>query len=81
MPPEPISTAYFINPYHQSVCLYVYLFIVARQRLDKIVAAAKNIHAIIELLDVSFSMRSVWYQMKAISSCQNFLLKMLSSSM
>jgi hypothetical protein len=22
--PEPISTAYFINPFHQSVCLYVY---------------------------------------------------------
>jgi hypothetical protein len=24
MAPEPISTAYFINPSHQSVCLYVY---------------------------------------------------------
>jgi hypothetical protein len=30
--PEPISTAYFINPSHQSVCLYVYPHIVARQR-------------------------------------------------
>jgi hypothetical protein len=29
--PEPISTAYFINPSHQSVCLYVYPPIVARQ--------------------------------------------------
>jgi hypothetical protein len=24
MAPEPISKAYFINPSHQSVCLYVY---------------------------------------------------------
>jgi hypothetical protein len=24
MAPEPISSAYFINPSHQSVCLYVY---------------------------------------------------------
>jgi hypothetical protein len=24
MAPEPISTAYFINPSHQSVCLYLY---------------------------------------------------------
>jgi hypothetical protein len=24
MAPEPISTSYFINPSHQSVCLYVY---------------------------------------------------------
>jgi hypothetical protein len=32
---EPISVAYFINPSDHSVCLYVYLPIVARQRLDK----------------------------------------------
>jgi hypothetical protein len=35
MAPEPISTAYFINPSHQSVCLYVYPLIVARQRLEQ----------------------------------------------
>jgi hypothetical protein len=23
MAPEPISTAHFINPYHQSLCIYV----------------------------------------------------------
>jgi hypothetical protein len=34
--PEPISTAYFINLSHQSVCLYVYPFIIARQRLGKV---------------------------------------------
>jgi hypothetical protein len=30
MTPEPISTAYFINPSHQSVCTYVYRLMVAR---------------------------------------------------
>jgi hypothetical protein len=42
MAPEPISTEYFINPSHQSVCLYVYLPIVARQRLGRHVTAATN---------------------------------------
>jgi hypothetical protein len=77
MTPEPISTAYFINPSHKSVCLYVYPLIIARQRLGKhplVVArqwlcenitAAMNTHtAIEELLDTSFSMRSVSYQGK-----------------
>jgi hypothetical protein len=40
MSPEPVSTAYFINPSHQSVCLYVYPPIVTRQRLGKHVPAA-----------------------------------------
>jgi hypothetical protein len=35
MAPEPISTVCFINPSHQSVCLYVYPPFVAKQRLDK----------------------------------------------
>jgi hypothetical protein len=49
MAPEPISTAYFINAYRQSVCLYVY---VARQRLGKNVAASTNTYATTEeLLD------------------------------
>jgi hypothetical protein len=43
--PGPISTAYFINPSHQSVCLYVYPPIVARQRLGKNVTEAANAHA------------------------------------
>jgi hypothetical protein len=52
---EPISTAYFINLSHQSVCLYVYSPIVARQRLAKNVTAATNKHAKIEeLLDATF---------------------------
>jgi hypothetical protein len=35
MAPEPISTVYFINPSHQSVCLFVYPRIAAGQRLGK----------------------------------------------
>jgi hypothetical protein len=46
--------AYLINPSHQSVCLYVYPSIVARQRLSRNVTAATNTHATIgELLDAS----------------------------
>jgi hypothetical protein len=61
--PEPISTAYFVNPSHQSVCLYVYPLIVGRQRLGKDVSAAKNTQATIdEVLDASFSMGSVAYE-------------------
>jgi hypothetical protein len=57
MTPEPISTAYFINPSHQSVCLYVYPPTVARQRLVKNVTAVTNTHvALEELLDASFPM-------------------------
>jgi hypothetical protein len=39
MATEPISTAYFINAFHQSMWLYVYI---ARQRLGKNVTAATN---------------------------------------
>jgi hypothetical protein len=65
MAPEPISTTYFINPYHQCVRLYVYPPIVARQRLVKNVTTATNENATLEELFVaSFSMRSVLYQKK-----------------
>jgi hypothetical protein len=57
--PEPISTAYSINPSYQSVCLYVHSPIAARQRLDKNVTAATNAHLTIELLDTSFSLWSL----------------------
>jgi hypothetical protein len=53
MVPEHISTAYFVNPSHHLVCLYWY---------PPIVAATTNTHATMEeLLDASFSMRSVSY--------------------
>jgi hypothetical protein len=66
MATEPISTAYFINPSNLSVCLYVYPLIVARQRLGRNVTAAMNTQATTEeLLDASFTVRSVLYQRKA----------------
>jgi hypothetical protein len=65
MAPEPISTAYFVNPSRQPVCLYVYPTIVARKRLGKNATVATNTHATLEeLLDALFSMRSVLYEKK-----------------
>jgi hypothetical protein len=64
---EPISTAYFIIAFHQSVCLYVYPPIFATQRLFKNVTAATNTQSTIEeLLDALFSMRSASYR-RAVS--------------
>jgi hypothetical protein len=44
MATEPISTAYLINPSHQSVCLYVHPppRIVAKQRLGRNIPVATN---------------------------------------
>jgi hypothetical protein len=47
--PERVSTAYFLNPSHQSECLYVYPTIVTRYRLGKIVTVATNTHTIEEI--------------------------------
>jgi hypothetical protein len=58
--PQIISRAYFINSYHQSVCVNVYAFIVAGQRLGKNVTAATNTRRTVkELLEALFSVRSV----------------------
>jgi hypothetical protein len=55
----------FLNPAHQSVCLYVYPPVVASQRLGKNVTATTNTYATVEeLLDASFSILSVSYQRK-----------------
>jgi hypothetical protein len=65
MLPEPISAAYFGNPSHHFVYLYVYPSLVARQRLGKNVTATTNTHATMEeLFDTSFSVRSISYQGK-----------------
>jgi hypothetical protein len=48
MASESISTAYFINPCHQPLSLYVYQFIVARKRLGKHVTAETNTQSTIE---------------------------------
>jgi hypothetical protein len=62
---EPISTACFINPSHKSVSLYVCHPLVARQRHGKKFTMVTKICATIEeLLDLSFSIRSVSYQKK-----------------
>jgi hypothetical protein len=52
------------DPSRQSLCLYVYPPTVASQRLGKNVTAAMNTHATTEMLDTSFSMRSVPYERK-----------------
>jgi hypothetical protein len=58
--PEPIKTAYAINPFHQCVSLCVYSLFVARRLLGKNIAAERNTHTTIEeLLDASSSMRSM----------------------
>jgi hypothetical protein len=83
MADEPISMAHFINPSQQSVCLYAYLRIVARQRLGEKVTAAMITHATIkEFLDASFYMLSVSYQMKGGNQFfPEFILKILCNIM
>jgi hypothetical protein len=51
----------FHKPSHQSICLYVYHLIVARQRFYIHVPKATNTRNKEELLDASFSVRSVSY--------------------
>jgi hypothetical protein len=60
MEPELISTAYFTNVSHWYVCLYVSA---ARKQLGKNITAATNTRVTTEeLLDTSFSTRSVSYK-------------------
>jgi hypothetical protein len=65
-----IWTAYFTNPSHQSVCLYVYPPIVARQRLGKHVPAELRIvwHVVL------YGVRVVTKEKQAIISSQNVFL-------
>jgi hypothetical protein len=62
MAPEPIWTAFFINPSHQSVCLYVYPLSLLGDGSVRTLPRQRTQAAIEELLDMSFSMRSVSYQ-------------------
>jgi hypothetical protein len=72
-----IGTWAHLNPSHQSLCIYVYALTVARQPLCKNVTAETNTNAI-ELLDASFTMRSVSHQGKqAISFSKNFVLLLI----
>jgi hypothetical protein len=56
----PIKATYFINPSRQSVYLYVYPSLFARQRIGKVVTAGTNTQGTIEdILDASLYMRFV----------------------
>jgi hypothetical protein len=81
MAPEPTSTAYFINSSHQSLCLYVYpsyrckatarlhvslLAVIGNGSINTFLR--QQIHAIEELLDTSFYMRSVSYKRRVCGS-------------
>jgi hypothetical protein len=57
MEPEPISTAYFINPSHQSLCLYVRPSMVAVPWLSKNVTTASNTHTTTEELCRPYSIK------------------------
>jgi hypothetical protein len=60
MTPEPISTTRLINHSCQSLCLFEYTPVVARQRLGKNFTPAM----INELTEAYFSMRSESYQIE-----------------
>jgi hypothetical protein len=79
MAPEPIWTAYFVNPSHQSVYASP---IVAGQRLGKNVTVATNTQATIkELFDTSFSMWHVSYQRKVWDQFFSELLVSVSTDL
>jgi hypothetical protein len=60
MVPEPLAAAYSINPFHQSTYLYPRLSLLGNCSANTF--PRQWIHARIELLDASFSVRSVSYQ-------------------
>jgi hypothetical protein len=69
------DTGYFVNLSHQSVFLYVYPLLVARQRLGKNITAATNTHATIEeLFDASFSVRCLSYQSRRLVPTRTFFI-------
>jgi hypothetical protein len=58
MAPDPISTMYFINSSHRSMCLYVHPLFIARQRLSENVTAATNAHKKLDNCSACRSIRS-----------------------
>jgi hypothetical protein len=63
MAPDSISTVHFIKPIHQSVCLCVYLPVVARHWQSKNITLTTNTHATTEeMLGTLFSVQSMSYQ-------------------
>jgi hypothetical protein len=68
MAPEPISTTYFVNPSHQSVGLYAYSSVVARQRVGKHIPATTNTCNNVTIFDPSSSIRSALYKSRVCGS-------------
>jgi hypothetical protein len=63
--PEPISTAFFINPSHQPGCLYVYpLLLLGNGSVKTLPQQWIYIKTIDVLFEASFSIRSVLYERK-----------------
>jgi hypothetical protein len=61
MAPEPISTAHFINPSYQSLCLCIPAY--------RCLVTARQTHShLIELLEASFSIRSWSYERRICGS-------------
>jgi hypothetical protein len=67
MAPEPISTAYFINPSHQSLCVYMSIPLSLLDNGSVKTLPRQRIQATVqEFLGASFSMRSVPYQRNVV---------------
>jgi hypothetical protein len=63
--PEPISTVYFINTFHQSMYMHAYpLSLLVNGWIKNVTAATNTRSKREELLDASFFIRSVSYQRK-----------------
>jgi hypothetical protein len=73
---EPISTAYFINPFHESLCLYMCPPIVAMQRLSKHVTAATTTRNKVIVVGGSF-----FYEVHVVSKESRRLVLPLTSSL
>jgi hypothetical protein len=68
MATKPISTACFINPSHQSMCLYAYTSLGARHWFSINVTTAMNTRARTdELLEATLSMLSVSYEGRQVT--------------
>jgi hypothetical protein len=68
MASEPISTAHFLNPSYQSVYLYVYPHVVARQRLGKDYRGNENTRSNRRIVD-----RVVLYAVHVVSKTKTKL--------
>jgi hypothetical protein len=74
---EPLSTAYFINPFHQSACLYVYHRVLLLGNGSVDMFPWQRIHASTEeLWEASFSIESLSYHRTACGSVYLLIVAM-----